>query len=748
LSPIVCLSGFTVCLLLGLFARRGHSGNILAKCGVRRIAGVASALFLAGLFFTPAQAATITEYVVPGNPGLWDLSVDGTSPLVWFTESAGNNIGRLNYADGTLRQIPVPTLNSQPWAITTVDWPATAAVFTEAYANKIGVVARNNTHNIAEYAIPTLGSGPRKLVHDRWRNCTWFTEYAVGKIGRFSFPIAGSWLSSFVEYPIPISGSNPIGIVLDTTGPAPTQRYIWYADFSRKSIVRFLPETGQFRAYSIDPFNPWDLAVDADGMVWFTAQRVGTDENIIGRLNPVAYETSRWALTIFRVPTPNSEVHEVELDSQSNVWFTEFSDYANKIGKYIPVANTFTEYSVITPTAKPQGLAVVSEAAGTINVWFTEYGGRRIGRLRQPEGPTVTTTVYSISYAVTTSSTVLTVTTSPTMVSTSTAVVATTPTTKTPVTASATTASSTIVDTVSTVLTSPTYWGTTYTYTSSTSFTTTTTTYTLSLVSVETTSTTTSITATYVSTSWESVTTLTTATAISISWFSETTSSTTTATQVSTIFSPTVTVPTTRTTKANTTLYSPTVTLTSTTTKETSTTTTSASATTTTSYSPTVTLTSTATTFTTFLPIRPCIIASAAYGSELAPEVQSLRMFRDRKILSTFAGAQFMKIFNAFYYSFSPTVASIIASSPVLAAVVRALVYPLIYILQVSSSVFNALGFAPELGVVALGLFSGALVGIVSFVLPVMGIRCVIRRKGDIKRAVNQALSWRRIGHG
>ncbi len=745
MEPTLYLAAFNACLLVALFARGGPSKYGLTRRAIRKIVGFASIIILAGLVLMPTYATTITEYVVPGSPGVWDLSVDGPNSFVWFTESAGNNIGRLDFTSGVLKQIPIPTTNSYPWGITTVPWTNVAAVFTESYGSKIGVVAKNDTHNIAEYAVPTAGSGLRKIIYDWYRNCTWFTEYASGKIGKFRFPDL-TWDTEFVEYTIPGTGSNPIGIAIDRVGPSATERYVWVADFSRRSIVRFHPETGIFREYSVDPFSPWDVTVDLDGMVWFTAQRIGTNVNVIGRLNPVAYETSRWGLTFFSVPTPNSEVHDIEVDSHGNIWFTEFSDYASKVGRYSPLANVFAEYQIITPNAKPQGLANYTENGGAVNVWFTEYGGRRIGRLRQPEGPTVSTTVYSITEAVTTSTSVVTASSGTTTGATST--VAASRSAPVVTISTATTASSTIVDTVSIVLTSSTYWTTTRTSTTSTSFTTTTTTYKQTLVSTETTSTTTSRTSTYVSTSWESITLLTSTTILSISWFSETTSTTTTATQTSTVFSPTVTVPTTTTTSVNATLYSPTVTLTSTTLTETSTTTTSTTGTTATSYSPTVTLTSTATTLTTFLPIRPCIIASAAYGSELAPEVQSLRMFRDSKVLSTFAGTQFMRVFNAFYYSFSPAVASIISSSPALAAMTRVLVYPLIQILQTSSFIFYASGYSPELGMIAAGIFASALLGIVSIVLPVMGIRCVIKKKSFIKRVVKQALSWRRIGHG
>jgi len=52
-----------------------------------------------------------------------------------------------------------------------------------------------------------------------------------------------------------------------------------------------------------------------------------------------------------------------------------------------------------------------------------------------------------------------------------------------------------------------------------------------------------------------------------------------------------------------------------------------------------------------------CLIATAAFGSEMAPQVQFLREIRDGTVLQTQSGATFMTGFNQFYYSFSPTIA-------------------------------------------------------------------------------------------
>ena len=110
-----------------------------------------------------------------------------------------------------------------------------------------------------------------------------------------------------------------------------------------------------------------------------------------------------------------------------------------------------------------------------------------------------------------------------------------------------------------------------------------------------------------------------------------------------------------------------------------------------------------------------CLIATATYGSELSPEVQFLREFRDRDVLTTFAGSQFMTSFNQFYYSFSPSVAQSISENEILRAVMKLLLYPLIGILHLAAITYDAFPFSFELGVVAAGLVASSLIGLVYF---------------------------------
>ena len=47
-----------------------------------------------------------------------------------------------------------------------------------------------------------------------------------------------------------------------------------------------------------------------------------------------------------------------------------------------------------------------------------------------------------------------------------------------------------------------------------------------------------------------------------------------------------------------------------------------------------------------------CLIATAAYGSEMAPQVQLLREIRDNQLMNTESGSAFMSGFNELYYHF------------------------------------------------------------------------------------------------
>jgi len=73
-----------------------------------------------------------------------------------------------------------------------------------------------------------------------------------------------------------------------------------------------------------------------------------------------------------------------------------------------------------------------------------------------------------------------------------------------------------------------------------------------------------------------------------------------------------------------------------------------------------------------------CLIATAAFGSEMAPQVQFLREIRDNTVLQTESGTSFMTGFNQFYYSFSPAVADYERENPAFKEAVKIAITPML----------------------------------------------------------------------
>jgi len=73
-----------------------------------------------------------------------------------------------------------------------------------------------------------------------------------------------------------------------------------------------------------------------------------------------------------------------------------------------------------------------------------------------------------------------------------------------------------------------------------------------------------------------------------------------------------------------------------------------------------------------------CLIATAAFGSEMAPQVQLLRELRNNTVLQTESGTSFITIFNQFYYSFSPAIADYERENPVFKETVKLALTPLL----------------------------------------------------------------------
>ena len=119
-----------------------------------------------------------------------------------------------------------------------------------------------------------------------------------------------------------------------------------------------------------------------------------------------------------------------------------------------------------------------------------------------------------------------------------------------------------------------------------------------------------------------------------------------------------------------------------------------------------------------------CLIATATYGSELAPQVQQLRELRDNQLLNTELGTIFMSTFNDFYYSFSPVIADYERENQVFREMIKVAITPMVS----SLSILNYVNMDSENSVLGYGISLIILNGLMYVGMPIAGI-IVIRKK-------------------
>jgi hypothetical protein len=101
-------------------------------------------------------------------------------------------------------------------------------------------------------------------------------------------------------------------------------------------------------------------------------------------------------------------------------------------------------------------------------------------------------------------------------------------------------------------------------------------------------------------------------------------------------------------------------------------------------------------------------------GSKFVGELHSLRDFRDEYVMKTFAGWNFMILFNSLYYSVSPPVARAVAFSVDLKGLIQTFLSPELVILPLAQSVYlHVYMFDAELAVMLSGLVVTTLLGLV-----------------------------------
>lgn len=128
-----------------------------------------------------------------------------------------------------------------------------------------------------------------------------------------------------------------------------------------------------------------------------------------------------------------------------------------------------------------------------------------------------------------------------------------------------------------------------------------------------------------------------------------------------------------------------------------------------------------------------CIIATATYGSELAPEVVYMRNVRDNMIGSNDVGKSIVIGWNSFYYSWSPQVAQFIDTYGTTKPIFRVLLLPLVGTVHLTAVIYDTISIVNTSLASIVAFLIAALSSISIYVVcPLLTIRLIYRKARSI----------------
>jgi virginiamycin B lyase len=234
---------------------------------------------------------------------------------VWFTESSGNRIGRMNPEGSGLAEFVLPQANSGPRIIALgADgnmW------FSEHTGNRMGRITPAGV--VTEFDIPTAASQPRAIALGADGNI-WFGEFAGGKVGR----ITPQGVITEVVLPTPDSGPRALA-----AGP---DGNIWVSLYRAGKIDRITPR-GVITEFTLPRPNcgPGDITAGADGAMWFV-ELSGNMDGVQADGGRVARITMEGKVTEFELPARSPSPINIAVGPDRNVWYTRGS----KVGRVTP----------------------------------------------------------------------------------------------------------------------------------------------------------------------------------------------------------------------------------------------------------------------------------------------------------------------------------------------------------------------------------------------------------------------------
>ncbi len=245
----------------------------------------------------------------------------------------------------------------------------------------LGQYALSDSALIQNFSEPTGYSSPLFVAVDKSGN-VWFTQPNTDAIGEFNMQN-----QNWNQWPLK-KGSAPFDLIFDRQGN------LWFTEFGTNDIGFFNTQTYQVVENPIPTpnSNPYGIAIDASGTMWFSENAVGVDQ--IGSFTP----TASGAIKITEHAVGALRPHLIATDRAGNVWYT--GGFNGDIGEFVPRTGTHKLFVIyqgacLSPPnctgTHISGIAVDSKG----NVWFTDSLSQSVGYLVPSTGLVIARTIQA-----------------------------------------------------------------------------------------------------------------------------------------------------------------------------------------------------------------------------------------------------------------------------------------------------------------------------------------------------------------
>jgi len=328
-----------------------------------------------------ALRATIIEYDVPTKISRpHSIEIDQRTNVAWFGEESyyGNKATRFDMQAEKFKEYPLLTEKARPH---------TGAVASDgrywvalAHSNDPAKLASVDpeTGEVKEYYWPEKkGPAAHTLTLDHSGN-VWFSGGTSGDLWSFD-----AKKQQFASHAYAVPAAYPKGTMQDwgeipgEMHPAQGRSYdvavdnegmVWFSEIAVGTLVKLNPATGETK--DIHPEGTVSIrgiTVDPQDNLWF-GDFLG---HRFGRLNVKTGEVK-----FYKPPTPNATVYGVTYNQVDGaIWFADMS--GNNVTRFDPKTEHFSEYPIPQRPDRSYERFIGADVKG--RVWFTEYFGDRIG---------------------------------------------------------------------------------------------------------------------------------------------------------------------------------------------------------------------------------------------------------------------------------------------------------------------------------------------------------------------------------